>query len=303
MLGLQEESAQIRSRSLHAAWTYLTSHPWRPIGLGTAAVVTMGTQNTNRLVVSTFEATASRWLPYGARLHRTNSDAFSGTSALRVQTLGRTKDEGVGLSIGGLASNSQYTLSADAKIPSDTTVWLYVDEYDNHGRWQSYKYALARGLGTWEYYSWTWTTSHRTDNVKIYLLVPRERRTTFLMDGVRLDSGRVALPFDGKERIPPETVSVSATYNTWLAVAIDLGLVAAASLAVLAAGASYHAFRLRDQAGSIALGALLLPSMTEDFVYGASLVTLTWLGALGFTATATVRPTARKPAKGDSPGS
>jgi Carbohydrate binding domain len=301
-LGFGEDSARIRSRSLHASWTYLTAHPARPIGLGTPAAVTLGTQNADRVVVSTFDTSASRWLPYGATLSRTNSDAFNGTSALRVRTFGREDTEGVGLSVGGMASNSPYTLSADAKIPSGITLWLYADEYDDRGRWQSYKYARARGRGRWTHYSWTWTTTRRTDNVKIYVVVATKRRATFLIDSVRLDSGRVALPFDGRELIPPEAVSVSSTYNTWLAVAINLGVVAAAFLAALAAGAPYHTYRLRDQATSIALGALLLPSMTEGFVYAASLVTLTWLGALGLTATATPHGTARKTTEEDLPG-
>jgi hypothetical protein len=297
-LGLSEHSARVRSRSLHAAWTYLAEHPARPIGLGTPAAVTLGTGNGLRVVASTFETTASRWLPYGAEIRRDTGGAFSGTSALRIATAGDEKEEGAGLSVGGMEPNSPYTLSVDAKVAISISLWFYVDEYDHKGRWLSYKYTVAKGQGSWRHYSWTWRTNNETDNIKFYVLSPRKQPITFRIDNLRLDRGNGALPFDGEEKLPPETISVSKTYNTWLSLAIHLGVAAALLFAALAVGAPYNAYRLGDRATSLCLGALLVPSMTEDFIYGTSLVTLIWLGALGLTAAAS-RPHATEAPPGE----
>jgi hypothetical protein len=218
-------------------------------------------------------------------VRRETSSAFSGSAALRVATQGRDEQEGTGISVGGLESSSDYTLSVDTRLSPDSIVWLYIDEYDDRGRWQSYKYSVLEGAPSWKHHVVTWRTTQKTDNAKLYLLNPRVQPVTFLVDDVRLDSGRSALVFDGNERLPPETISVSTTYNTWLAVAIGLGVAAAILLAALAAAAPYNAYRFGDHATAIALGALLVPSLTEDFIYATSLVTLVWLFALGLIAT------------------
>jgi hypothetical protein len=90
---------------------------------------------------------------------------------------------------------------------------------------------------------------------------------------------------DGGER---RKVEDSVTYNTWLAVAISLGVLAAGLLAALAVGAPYHAYRLEHDALAIALVAMLVPSLTEDFVYATSMVTLVWLAILGLTVSTRV---------------
>jgi hypothetical protein len=101
-------------------------------------------------------------------------------------------------------------------------------------------------------------------------------RKTKEWSGARTASPHVG----GQERV------ITPIYNTWLAVAISLGIVAAALLAVVSVGAPYHAHRLGNDAVAIALVAILVPSLTENFVYASNFVTLIWLAALGLTVTA-----------------
>jgi hypothetical protein len=187
--------------------------------------------------------------------------------------------------ITGIHSDAPYTLSLYAQIPRSLALWLYADEYDENNYWNAYSYRLVKGRGKWKHYSWTWVTTSRTNRLTLYVLTASKVAASFIVDGVQLEAGRTASAFGGKEKEPPVN-ETTAIYNTWLAVAIELGITAAVLLALLALGAPYHAYKLGDLATAFALTALVVPSITEDFVYGASLVTLTWLAALGVTVTA-----------------
>jgi Carbohydrate binding domain len=288
-LGLTKESADIRGISLDAAWTHLLAHPFRPEGLGSHSVVPREpTVRGDPVFASSFEHRGSAWRPFrAATLHRARGVAAFGRASLMVVTHGRTEEEGVYLPmIGGLQPGSSYTFSLSAQAQPGLPLWLYVDEYDRTNHWRTYKYVKRRGTGRWQRYSLTWQMTPNAAHVVLYALVGPKIRTSFNIDGAKLNAGREAQPFVAGEKPPPVISEVSEIYNTWLAVAIELGIVAAVVLAVLATGAPLYAYRLGDKATAFALAALLVPSMTEDFVYGASLVTLTWFAALGLAVTA-----------------
>ena len=288
-IGLTQESADIRGRSLDAAWSHLLGHPLHPEGLGSHAVVAREPRvRANPIFASNFERPGSAWRPFrGTTLKRARGNAAVGRLSLKAVTHGRTREEGVHLPmIGGLHVSSPYTFSLSARVRAGLPFWLYVDEYDRTNHWRAYKYVPKTGTGDWERYSLTWETSPATPHVVLYILTASKVRTSFWIDGAQLDLGRETVPFVAREKPPPIISEVSEIYNTWLAVAIELGIVAAILLASLAAGAPLYAYRLGDKATAFALAALLVPSITEDFVYGASVVTLVWFAALGLAATA-----------------
>jgi Carbohydrate binding domain len=288
-LGLTEESSAIRQRSIEAAWAYLLRHPLRPTGLGTPSDLAQELETTDKLIfASSFESTNSGWSPYrDATLVRTRASSVFGSTALKVDTRGRTKNEGIELStIGGLRSDSPYTVSLYLKGLKAASILLYINEYTTTEVWKTYTYTALRGTGQWKRYSWFWRTGPATGHIRLYLFTAGKFATSFLVDGLQLQAGSTLTRFAGKEKLPPRIVEVSAIYNTWLAVSIELGVIAAALLAILAIGAPYQAYRLGDRAGSFGLAALLVPSMTESFVYGASFVTLMWFTALGIAVTA-----------------
>jgi hypothetical protein len=288
-LGLAQQSAALRGRSIGAAWSYLMRHPLRPIGLGNTGVLEREpVAGGNPIFASNFEGRTSGWASFrDASLAQERRTFAFGTASLNVHTAGRTENEGAQLSaISGIRSDSPYTFSLFAEVPRGITLWLYADEYGRDNRWKAYRYGLARGRGTWKHYSLTWVTSSQTKHVTLYILTASKVAASFFVDGVQLEAGRTASAFDGREIPAPQITRPSAIYNTWLAVTIDLGIVAALLLAALALGAPYHAYKLGDRATAFALTALVVPSITENFVYAASLVTLTWLAALGVAVTA-----------------
>jgi hypothetical protein len=288
-LALTEKSSAIRQRSIEAAWTYLLRHPLRPTGLGTPSDLAQELETSGKLIFATsFENTDSGWTPYRhAALVRTRASSVFGPTALEANTRGRAVNEGIQLStIGGLRSDSPYTISLSLRAPRDASLLLYVNEYTATDLFKTYRYTRLTGAGRWKRYSLTLETGPATRHIRLYLFTAGRVATSFLVDGIQLQAGSTPTPFEGKEKLPPAIVEVSAIYNTWLAAAIELGVIAAALLATLAAGAPYHAYRLGDRAGAFGLAALLVPSLTEDFLYGASFVTLMWLAALGIAVTA-----------------
>jgi Carbohydrate binding domain/O-Antigen ligase len=287
-LGLSRDSASVRTRSVDAAWTYLIAHPLHPVGLGTRERVTpLPTAIKNPLLTSNFEVGTSDWRSFrDVGLSRVAGDSSIGHSSLQVTTPGETTEEGITLPLVALRPLTRYTFSFDAKIPRTETLWSYFDEYDADDRWLTYHYVPALGAGAWQRYSSTFRTDDRAIYAKIYIVTPAKAATTFLIDGVQLEHGAIPTPFTRGRDIPPtEIIWVSETYNTWLAVAIALGIATSALLAALAISAPYSSFTLGDRATGLALGALLIPSTTENFVYGANLVTLVWFFALGLAVT------------------
>jgi hypothetical protein len=244
--------------------------------------------NGKLLFATSFEASNSGWSAYrDATLSRKPVSHVLGKTALKVDTRGRAENEGIELStVGGLRSDSPYTVSLYLKAPKAARLLLYVNEYTPTEVWKTYRYRSIQGAGRWKRYSWAWSTGPATGHIRLYLFTAARAAISFLVDGSQLEAGSALTPFAGREKRLPRIVEVSAIYNTWLAAAIELGIIAAILLATLAVGAPYYAYRLGDEAGAFALAALLVPSLTESFVYGASFVTLMWFVALGIAVTA-----------------
>ena len=308
-LGLNRESAELRRRSIEVAWKYLVAHPVDPLGLGNhpPAVGTEtfarsvprpisepDTRSEARAVVnllpdSSFEgeAVAAGWVPFRtARVRHNHVDAVLGQRSLAVRTGGASRGEGVSTSarVPGISGSSRYTFSIYAKLRSGTPVWLYRDEYDANGRWLTYGYLTVRGTGQWSRFSESWITSPDTHELHLYVLTAAQIRTAFTLDGAQLERGGIASSYVDSNRRP--VLAPSVTYNTWLAVAVALGIPAAVLLFALAGGAGWRAYRLGDIALSFALTAMLVPSLSENLVYATSLVTLVWFMGLGLAASA-----------------
>jgi Carbohydrate binding domain len=236
---------------------------------------------------SSFENDTLAWTAFrSAQIQRHLGEAVFGSSSLTVRTRGAAVGEGVASAshIPDIDGGSFYTLSIYAKIPPRVRIRLYRDEFDEAGRWLAYGYATMTGTGAWTRFSDTWRTAREAAEIRVFVITGRKTETVFVVDAVQLERGRMQQAYvDG---IGAPLVERFAIYNTWLAVAIALGIIASASLFVLAAGDAYHAYRLGDTPLSFALTAILIPSLTENFVYAVSLVTLIWLAALGLVATA-----------------
>jgi hypothetical protein len=252
--------------------------------------------NVNLVPDSSFENRPSGWIPYrGAHLRRRVEDARFGRSWMRVTAPGVQLEEGVATSspIRGIQGRATYTFSIYAKVPRDVLLWLYIDEFDASGQWLGYGYTPFRGKGVWSRFSRTWTTASATAEARLFVVTGARMKTIFSVDAAQLNPGETAHAYvDSRRRV---VIEGSVIYNTWLAVAIGLGLVAAAFLLVLAAGVTYNAYRFGDYALSLALVAMLVPSFTENFVYGANIVTLVWLGTLGLAASARVPAGGHRP--------
>jgi Carbohydrate binding domain len=289
-IGLNPDSAALRRHSIDVASAYLARHPLSPLGLGNnprLESLAAAPHTPNLVPDSSFEAQNLGWLPFrGAELQRSRVDKVSGDASLRVVTAGRRVEEGVTTSapLAGLRGSTTYTFSIYGKAPIGTPLWLYVDEYDQGGRWLTYSYSKVTTAGGWVRLTHTWRTDRRTSDARLFVVTGKKIKTAFSLDTAQLEPGTTAGPYIAG---PPRPITqASGTYNTWLAVAISLGIAAAVFLAVLAAGAPYHAHRLGNDAVAIALVAILVPSLTENFVYAESFVTLLWLAALGLTVTA-----------------
>lgn len=298
-LGLNEESASIRGDSIKAGWNYLVAHPLRPLGLGNRpppvwnATSVDGRGDSDGAIspahlITNFENGTSGWHAHrGAAIARQEHDSISGKGSLKVRTIGIERGEGAYLpSIVGIRSTTAYTFSLYAKIAKGVRMWLYADEYDPSNQWVAYGYTVAIGQASWRRYSRTWITHEVTAQVRLYLVTAEKVRTTFTIDAAQLGVGTKPLRMTARnDRIPqPPRESISVPYNTWLSVAISLGLLAALLLAVLAISGAYRAYSLGDHAVAFALAALLAPSMTENLVYGANSVTLLWFITLGIVA-------------------
>jgi hypothetical protein len=291
-IGLNPRSADLRRSSIETAWTYLTRHPMHPAGLGNnpapqSEEFARTSVSRNLVPNSSFERPGLSWIAFrGAEIRRSRIDAVSGKASLSVSTEGRTIEEGVVTvsSLSGVRGDADYTFSIYAKTRRDVPLWLYEDEYDANNRWLTYGYTRVAGTGDWERLTRTWRTKPATAAAKLFVVTAARRKTTLSLDSAQLELGATASAYvAGRRRQVPQT---SVTYNTWLAVAISLGVAAAALLAVLAAGAAWYAYRLGDDAVAIALVAILVPSLTENFVYATNFVTLIWFAALGLTVTA-----------------
>lgn len=290
-IGLNPSSAELRRRSVETAWTYLTAHPFHPTGLGNnptgrvdEVVAPVG---ANLIPDSGFERGAQGWVTFReADVRRSRADKISGTASLSVRTEGKRIEEGVATAapVLGMRGNSTYTFSIYAKARPKIRLWLYIDEYDANTRWLTYGYSRITGTGDWTRVARTWKTKPATAQSKVFVVTGERARTAFFVDAAQLERGGSASPYIAGRQYG--ATQPSATYNTWLSVAVSLGIIAAGFLAVLAAGAPYHAHRLGHDAVAIALVAILVPSLTENFMYAASVVTLVWLAALGLTVTA-----------------
>jgi Carbohydrate binding domain len=292
VIGLNPSSAELRRRSIETAWTYLTRHPTHPAGLGNnpapqSEEPAAASRSRNLIPNSSFERRRLSWVAFrGAKIRRSPVDVVSGRTSLSVSTAGRTIEEGVATAspVAGVRGDATYTFSIYAKIRPDVPLWLYVDEYDASNRWLTYSYSTVTGTGEWKRLTRTWRTEPATAEARLFVVTAQHIKTTLTLDAAQLERGGTASAYVAGRR--HEVTQSSVTYNTWLAVAISLGVVAASLLAVLAAGAAYHAYRLGDDAFAIALVAILVPSLTENFVYATSFVTLIWFAALGLTVTA-----------------
>jgi hypothetical protein len=286
LLGLKRESTEIRRRSIETAWTYMLRHPVQPLGLGNHPELVSDEARANLMPDSSFEDRLPGWVPFrGTRVKRNLDEAVFGRGSLNVRTLGADIEEGVATSsiIPGFRGGSTYTFSIYAKIPPGVSVWLYGDEYDLAGRWSTYGYTSVMGDGTWKRYSRTWKAAPATAGARLYVLTGVKTQTAFSVDAAQLERGNIATGYADSGRLA--LIGGPAIYNTWFAVAVALGIAAAGLLFALAAGAAAHAYRLGEDALSLALVAMLVPSLTENFVYAASMVTLVWLATLGLTAT------------------
>jgi hypothetical protein len=303
-LGLNSESSSIRRYSIEAGWTYLRRHPFHPLGLGNPPHQSVAGANTGTSaavsVNSSFERSTSGWRPYrhATVAPRTNGSPF-GRGSLQVTTSGETTEEGteLGQTVEGIRSHSEYTFSLWAKIPRRVKLWLYVDEYHN-GRWTGYGYKSVSGTGVRGRYSRVWRTQATTNQLKLYIVSAERLKATFSLDAVQLALGHRVRFIRTPRDLPVGAHEPSLPYNTWLAVAIELSLLAAALLGVLAIGAPYRAYHARDRPTAYALSVLLIPAMTENLLYGADFVALLWLFTLSLVAT-TSRPV-REPIRAPS---
>jgi hypothetical protein len=239
-----------------------------------------------RLLASSFERDTAGWAAiHNAKLRRRVGNAPFGRAFLEIGAGARSRSSGAQFgAIDRIRSASHYTLTLAADIPQRKQATLYVDEFNSAKRWLAHRTESIDGQGTWRRYTWSWTTTPSTAQLRLSVL--NSNGVHFYVDGIQLQAGIRPLPFAGRDKIPSPTRQ-SAIYNTWLALAVEDGVLSAFLFSIVVSGACYLAFRRHNYATACALGAMLAPSLSENLIFGESYVTLIWLAALGLTISST----------------